>query len=105
MYHGVDPLWYVVDHIDGDTNNNSIHNLRLATQQENSCNQKLSVDNTSGYKGVGGQGSKWHATIVVNYKRVRIGVFETAELAYQAYCKKAAELHGKFANTGVHNIV
>lgn len=41
-----------VDHRSGDGLNNQRHNLRLATNAQNSCNQRLSRANTSGYRGV-----------------------------------------------------
>lgn len=41
-----------VDHIDGDTKNNRIANLRAATAHVNHRNMKKPSDNTSGYVGV-----------------------------------------------------
>lgn len=42
----------IVDHIDGDTQNNSDTNLRLVNYSNNSRNQKLFDTNTSGTRGV-----------------------------------------------------
>jgi hypothetical protein len=41
-----------IDHIDGDTHNNRLENLRLVTRSENMKNSKRYVTNTSGVTGV-----------------------------------------------------
>lgn len=43
---------FIIDHIDGNTLNNSPSNLRKTKQAINSRNRKLSVNNTSGKTGV-----------------------------------------------------
>lgn len=43
----------VIDHIDGDSWNNSIHNLRLVEQSTNQRNRKKMNTNQTGYNGVG----------------------------------------------------
>ena len=52
VLHGWDVTDKVIDHIDGNTKNNLISNLRLITHAENSRNSKFSKANTSGAKGV-----------------------------------------------------
>jgi hypothetical protein len=88
-----------VDHIDGNGLNNRRSNLRTAIHQENLCNQKLRSNNTSGYKGVTWhkQVKKWLARIMVDGKRICLGLFDNIKDAASAY-NQAAILHfGKFA--------
>ena len=91
-----------IDHIDGNGLNCARPNLRLATKSQNGVNRGKNKNNTSGYKGVqwSKQKNKWMATIWVKDKSEYIGYFDTRELAYEAYCQKAKELHGEFANLG-----
>jgi hypothetical protein len=95
---GTDPSSLQIDHIDGNRSNNTIHNLRLATEAENSCNSKLRTDNRSGVKGVELRSSgKYRARVVKNNKHYYLGTFDTAEQAGAAYAVAAAKLHGEFA--------
>jgi hypothetical protein len=97
--HGVLDDNDIVDHIDGNRDNNRIENLRIATASQNSMNKKRTTLNSSGYKGVGKlrRSNKWVAQICKNGKNHHLGCFETAEEAYQAYCKAANSMHGEFA--------
>lgn len=90
------------DHRDGDGLNNRRANLRACTQAENLRNQGAHTDNMSGYKGVSWhkRSGMWIAQIQVNWKKRHLGLFDTQEAAYAAYCKAAAELHGGFCNFG-----
>jgi hypothetical protein len=96
-HHGSLPP--VIDHIDGDPTNNRIENLRPATHATNMRNSKKPRTNTSGFKGVRfhKQRQKWTAQISVNNRSLYLGIYETPELAYAAYCAGAAEHHGEFA--------
>ena len=76
----------VVDHIDHDTLNNQLDNLRIVTIQENCCNRRAGKNNRSGFLGVfyDRHRNKWVAT--VSYKRVtvfrnRYATFEEAKVA------------------------
>jgi hypothetical protein len=94
-----DPAELEIDHIDGNRQNNSFSNLRLANRTQNNRNAKTRRDNNSGYKGVhySKDNGKWRAVIHCDNKRTHLGYFPTAGLAHMAYCKAAAELHGDFA--------
>ena len=90
-----------VDHIDGDKLNNQRANLRICTTAENMRNRRMQCNNTSGFKGVYVyMETRWRACIGHNDKAIHIGVFDTKEEAYEAYCQAARELHGEFANLG-----
>jgi len=88
----------IVDHIDGNTLNNDTDNLRVCTKAENCRNRKKDSDSTSPYKGIywHKQAGKWRAQIVAQGKYMSLGLFPTAELAYEAYCKAVPLYHGEF---------
>ena len=96
---GEDPCDSLIDHIDGNSLNNSFSNLRKADFSQNICNSKRYISNSSGFKGVCWckQYSKWKAYIKIEGHQLHLGRFDTPELAHMAYCKAAAELHGEFA--------
>ena len=52
LFYGEVPDGFVIDHIDGDSLNNIISNLRLTTQAENRRNTRKFKNNTSGVSGV-----------------------------------------------------
>jgi hypothetical protein len=94
FHHGV--LVKGLDHIDRNTSNNRIENLRQATASQNSANRKIKNTNTSGFVGVSFQrkNKKWRAKAGVIY----LGLFHSREAAARAYDKKAFELYGEFAH-------
>jgi hypothetical protein len=93
-----DPGEFEIDHVDGNRQNNCFRNLRLATRLENNRNVRIRKDNSSGYKGVTYRKDcgKWRAVINVNKTQISLGSFDTAELAYIAYCNAAKELYDDF---------
>lgn len=84
------------DHIDGDGLNNRRANLRVATASQNIANsvQKLGI---SGYRGVSPKNGRWVGHITVNRRCIFLGIYDTPELAYEAYCKAALKYFGEFA--------
>jgi hypothetical protein len=94
--HGVWPK-NSIDHIDGDPSNNSISNLREATQAENLQNKRAPAKAKSGLLGVcfcnDGHINKWQARIQVSGKTVRLGHFPTPEEASAAYLAAKIKLH------------
>ena len=89
IYHNGDiPQGMLVDHINRDTHDNRIENLRLASYTQNEWNKpKLGCSFESG---------KWRARIKKKGKSIHLGMFDTKEDAQAAYENYAAELHGEF---------
>jgi len=85
----------VIDHINGNTSDNRLENIRDVTQSENMKNIKTLVTNTSGFRGVCWQAAsgKWMAYIDAG-KRYHIGLF--AEKAHAIDARNRAEAHHGF---------
>jgi HNH endonuclease/AP2 domain len=92
-HHGFFPK--IIDHIDQNSLNNRIENLRAVTKSENSQNSNKRKTNTSGYKGVYWRKDieKWSSQITINCKCKNLGFFKTKEDAYEAYQIAASKLH------------
>lgn len=88
-----------IDHIDTDKGNNKWDNLREAEIYQNLSNMKKFKSNTSGFKGVHQRkcDGRFVAYIGHKKKKIHLGTFCTAELAYAAYCAKSDELHKEFS--------
>ena len=84
-----------IDHIDGNTQNNNISNLRNVTSQENCFNRVV-----KGYM-FDKRCEKYRARITLNGKKIHLGYFDTKEEAHQAYLT-AKKIHhlidGEVAN-------
>lgn len=92
------PKGMFVDHINHDTLDNRRCNLRLATKSENMMNRRRVKPNSSGLKGVYKKSkNKWYAIVTVRGNRINLGIFETKDEAYAAYCEAALKYHGEFA--------
>ena len=59
----------------------------------------MSINNTTGYKGVFRDKKRFSAKIEVNNKSIHIGNYDTPELAAEAYDEAAIKYHGAFALT------
>jgi hypothetical protein len=100
MIQGIQiPPRHSVDHINGNGLDNRRANLRIVTIQQNALNRKLTIANTSGYRGVmwHKKSKRWRATLFTNGKLHHIGAFKDKIEAAKARDAKAKELHGEFA--------
>lgn len=86
-----------IDHRNRDKADNRFLNLREADHSQNGANKAVSPRNKVGLKGVCPHGKRFRAQIKTRDRVVLLGIFDTAELAHQAYAKAAREHHGEFA--------
>jgi hypothetical protein len=91
----------VIDHIDHDTLNNRISNLRDVSSSENAAHKK-ELRGRIGYKGVYlHRSGKFGAQIKHKYRHEWLGLFDTSRDAALAYDEAAKRLHGEHAFTNV----
>mgnify|MGYP003706390801 CR=1 FL=1 len=85
-----------IDHVNGDTRDNRIRNLREVSHAENCRNQKLHSTNSSGVVGVSWYKpiQKWRARITVNGRDIHLGCFTQKPDAIAA--RKAADVEYGF---------
>lgn len=108
LYRAHNLAWYYVhgtwpikrlDHHDLDKANNAIANLREATNSQNGGNNRIRLKNLTGFKGVTPYRERFKAAVMVNRKRIHLGVFTTPEQAAAAYDIAAVHHFGEFALT------
>lgn len=89
----------LLDHKDGDGENNRLDNLRRANKKQNSANSKKPSTNTSGFKGVyfSKAANKWVAQIRLEDKTRYLGLYATAKEAHSIYMLEAGRHFGEFA--------
>jgi len=98
MYvYGEDPGKKDIDHIDGDTTNNKIDNLRLATRRQNAQNQT----NAKGYTWREAN-QKWQVQISWRGKVRHVGYFTCELLAKQAADDTKARWFKEFAPNSIY---
>jgi hypothetical protein len=84
----------VIDHINGNTSDNRLANLRNVDQATNLRSiMRPNKVNTSGYRGVSRKRNRWTAALSLNNRRVSLGSFKTKEEAYAAYVEAKRILH------------
>ena len=100
LVHG-EPVPELIDHINADSLDNRIVNLRVADKSGNGMNQRLSTRNKSGIKGVFKHPTRYPRTpfiafLTVKGHRHHLGYFATEEEAVAARREAAIRLHGEF---------
>lgn len=92
------PLGVQIDHINHDTLDFRLENLRLSSHAENQRNRK-NPEGTTGFRGVYRRKDcdRYSAHIMYNNKSIHIGLYKTGEEAAKARDRKAIELFGEFA--------
>jgi hypothetical protein len=105
LWTGNEPA--ILDHINGNQEDNSFKNLRECTKSQNNFNVTKRLDNTSGYKGVfavynaySKGNPRWGARVTAYGTNYNLGIYATPEEANEACIIKRAELHKEFANNG-----
>jgi len=90
-----------IDHINHNSLDNRISNLRIVTHQQNSFNRRRYNKPTSSKYGRitwDKQHSKWRARLTLNGKRIHIGRFINEEEAADAIDNAALKYYGEYAN-------
>jgi len=83
----------ITDHIDKNSLNNSIDNLRWVSHSQNQYNKQKRKNTTSKFRGVffKKENNKWCSTIYIEKKMIYIGFFDTEEegaIAFNEAIKK-----------------
>ena len=76
-----------IDHIDGDTQNNNLENLRIVSNQQNQFNTKA-----KGYY-FHKRNNKYQAYIILDGKIIYLGYFNTDEEARRVYLDAKQKYH------------
>lgn len=85
----------VIDHRDGNKQNNAWKNLRKATHAQNCMNRKQGSRH-SGYRGVYPSRNRWMARMNSPH-RMYLGTFDTPEEAFIARVAAEQKFYGEFA--------
>lgn len=83
----------IIDHIDGNSKNNAIENLRVIKSRDNPLNRIC--NRTNGYFGAFRKRGYWGSKIVYDGKQILLGSFKTQEEASQEYKNKYFELYNR----------
>ena len=88
-----------MDHINQNPQDNRLSNLRLANKSENSINNPIHSNNTSGIIGVSWdkRQQSWRAYISYQKKRIELGRFENKEEAIKRRLEAEKKYFGEFA--------
>lgn len=89
----------IIDHKNNKRYDNRKENLRFADKQTNGINRPANKNNKLGYKGISLNKNKtrYCARIMVNYKTIHLGTFDTLEEAIQVRHNAEIKYFGEFA--------
>jgi hypothetical protein len=90
----------MVDHKNGDTTDNQISNLRLATHSTNAMNMRKHKG-ASSYKGVSKNKNSWRTQIWIDNKKVLVLSFPQERWAALAYDLNAPALFGEYTRFNI----
>lgn len=93
--HGTEPVGEI-DHIDGNSLNNAIANLRDVPPCINKQNVRESSPKRRNGRLLGAfksAGGRWRAQIVLNGKSKHLGCYATEEEAHEAYLAEKRQIH------------
>lgn len=98
MIHGSVPDDKILDHANGNSLDNRLHNLQLVTHQQNNHNRRKKKKSVTGYKGVHkAPHGKFRASLVVDGKLHRINYISSPIDAALAFDRMAMEYQGAYA--------
>lgn len=109
-FYGEIQQCYVIDHVNGNVEDNRLSNLRVANKVQNGYNSKVRKNNTSHVMGVSFRKDKnrWRAYINLRGKQINLGVYRDFYDAVRArlegekkYCKEFAPQRHLFEQFGV----
>lgn len=87
-----------LDHVNGDSTDDRIGNLREATVTQNAWNHKRRAKRSKLPMGVRSvKSGRYQARLAVNKKMLHLGTFATPEEAHAVYRQKRSEMYGQFA--------
>lgn len=95
----------VVDHINGNTLDNSIHNLRKATKRQNRWNSLGNNDTQTGVKGVYLDKGRYKALITTDGIRYYLGMYSTLDKAKEVVDKWYMKLQQDYSMQKCRNNV
>jgi hypothetical protein len=97
MHHGFMPEY--VDHINGNSGDNRIENLRVATASQNSHNYKKPKNNTSGLKNISWDkdSKKWVVRLKINNVHKNFGRYNDIDYARFVAEAMRYKYHQQFA--------
>lgn len=100
MHHGFLPK--IIDHIDRNSLNNKIENIREATQSQNCFNRKIHKNNSTKVKNVtfDKETNKYLVQIYINGKNKKFGRYDDLELAELVAIEARDKYIGRFSNNG-----